>query len=111
MRTLLSCLLAVGVLGVLSVGLRAQDKKEVTLKGEIACAKCSLHQSDKCGTAIVVKENGKDVTYIFQDKGMQEPYYEGLCGGDKKPATVTGVVTEKDGKKYLKPSKVELAKK
>jgi hypothetical protein len=111
MRMLFAWVLAVGVVGLLSAGLRAQDKKEVTLKGEISCAKCGLHQADKCGTAIVVKEGGKDVTYFLLDKGMQEKYYEGLCGGDKKQGAVTGVVTEKDGKKYVKPSKVEFAKK
>jgi hypothetical protein len=110
MRVLLAVVLAVGVVGLWNAGLRAQDKKEVTLKGEIACAKCTFHQADKCGTAISVKEGGKDVVYLLLDKGMQEPYYEGLCGGDKKPGTVTGVVTTKDGKKYVKPSKVEFAK-
>ena len=111
MRALISGMLAVGLMYLLGAGLRAQDNKEVTLKGEITCAKCGLHQSDKCGTAIVVKEGDKDVTYFLLDKGMQEPYYEGLCGGDKKQGTVSGVVTTKEGKKYVKPSKVEFAKK
>src|SRR5438105_2772167 len=111
MRALISGMLAVGLVGLLGTGLLAQDKKEVTLKGEIACAKCTYHLADKCGTAISVKEDGKDVTYILVDKGMQEKYYDGLCGGDKKQATVTGTVTTKDGKKYVTPTKVEVAKK
>jgi hypothetical protein len=111
MRMLLSWVFAVGAVGLLGVGVWAQDKKEVTLKGEIACAKCTYHLADKCGTAISVKEDGKDVTYILIDKGMQEKYYEGLCGGDKKQATVSGTVTTKDGKKYVTPTKVEVEKK
>ena len=110
MRGVIAGLLVVGVVDLLGTGVRAQDKKEVTLKGEIACAMCTFHQADKCGTAISVKEGGKDVVYLLLDKGMEEPYYEGLCGGDKKQGTVTGVVTTKDGKKYIKPSKVEFTK-
>jgi hypothetical protein len=107
------CVLAVAVVGLVSTGLRADDKKEVTLKGEVLCAKCALKEKGvtKCTTAIKVKEAGKDVVYYFDDKGSKEEYHEEVCGGATKEGTVTGVVTEKDGKKYVKPSKVEYAKK
>ena len=113
MRVLLSCVLAVGFLGLIEVGLRAQDKKEVTLKGEILCAKCALKEKDvkKCTTAIRVKEDGKDVVYYLDDKGSQEMYHEEVCGGATKEGTVVGTISTKDGKKYIKPSKVEYTKK
>jgi hypothetical protein len=95
---------------VLTTTARAVDK-EVTLKGTILCAKCELKQTPKCTTAILVKEDGKDVVYYFLDKGSKEDYHEEVCGGGKKEGTVTGVVSEKDGKKWIKPSKVEYAKK
>src|SRR5215469_15662293 len=93
-----------------TAGARAADN-EVTLKGQIMCAKCELKQAKKCMTVIQVKEDGKDVTYWFLDKGNKEEYHEPVCGSGKKDGTVTGVVTEKDGKKWIKPSKVEYAKK
>ena len=111
MRKLLSVWLALAVALVFAGALRAEEKKEVTLKGEILCAKCELKEAKKCTTAIVVKEDGKDITYYFKDKGNKETYHEDVCGGGRKEGTVTGTVTEKDGKKYITPSKVEYAKK
>jgi hypothetical protein len=103
-------LLGVGVMAALASNLRAADK-EVTLKGTIVCAKCALKEANACATAIVVKEQGKDVTYYFQDKGNKEQYHEEVCGGARKDGTVTGVVTEKDAKKWITPKKVEYVKK
>jgi hypothetical protein len=113
MKAAWALLLAVAVVCVLVVGLNAADQKEVTLKGNIMCAKCELKEKDvtKCTTVIQVKEDGKDVTYYLKDKGNSEDYHDNVCGGGKKEGTVTGVVSEKDGKKYITPSKVEYAKK
>src|SRR5271155_1626393 len=98
-------------LAMLLAPVAAEEKpKEVTLKGTISCAKCELKLTPKCQNAIQVKEAGKEVTYLFDDKGMAESYHEAVCGGGKKEGTVVGIVTEKDGKKWIKPSKVEFAK-
>jgi hypothetical protein len=106
---LLVCPLAVIVL---ASALWAQEKdKEVTLKGSILCAKCALKETEKCQTAIQVKEGDKTVTYYFDDKGEGEPYHEAICGGDRKEGTVVGKVHEKGGKKMIAPSKVEYTKK
>lgn len=82
--------------------------KEVKLTGTLMCAKCKLKMDGvkKCVNALQVEENGKTVTYLLDDKGNGEDYHE--CGGsEKKGVTVTGTLTEKDGKKTVKPSKVE----
>jgi hypothetical protein len=107
----LSFVLALSAVCLLAVGLRAQDKKEVTLKGTILCARCALKESKKCQTAIQVKEGTKTVTYYFLDKGNKEDYHEEVCGGEKMKGTVKGTLSEKEGKKYITPKKVEYAKK
>jgi hypothetical protein len=111
MRSVLYIGLTVLAVGVLVTGLRAQDAKEVTLKGTILCAKCALKEAKKCQTAIQVKEGDQTVTYFFHDKGMKEEYHEAVCGGARKEGTVVGTVHEHDGKKYIKPTKVEYAEK
>lgn len=103
MRAALSVALALTLALVVSARVSAADK-EVTLKGTILCAKCELKETEKCTNAIRVKEDGKDVVYYFDDKGNKESYHKKIC---QKPAegSVTGTVSEKDGKKYIKPAK------
>ena len=72
---------------------------------------CELKEVKKCQTVIRVKEDGKEVTYYFNDKGNKEDYHEPVCGGGRKEGTVTGTVFEKDGKKWITPKNVEYAKK
>jgi hypothetical protein len=93
---------------------RADDKpaeKDVRLTGTLVCAKCKLKLDGvkKCVNALQVDEKGKAVTYLLDDKGMEEDYHE-CGGGEKKGVTVEGKLTEKDGKKTVKPSKVEVKK-
>lgn len=88
----------------------APAAKEETLTGTMWCAKCGLKDKafKKCTNALVVKDGDKSVTYYLEDKGNGEDYHEGLCGGGSKEGVkVTGVVTEKDNKKWIKASKVE----
>ncbi len=88
----------------------APAAKEVTLTGTIMCAKCSLKETKKCTTAIVVKEGDKSVTYYLADKGNAESYHEKVCGTGKEPGTVTGSAFEKDGKMWVTPTKVAYTK-
>jgi hypothetical protein len=111
MRSLFVTSLAVMVVLAVTLSLRAEEKKDVTVKGTVMCAKCELKEGSKCQTVVRVKEGGKEVTYYFQDRGAKESYHEEVCGGGRQEATVTGVVSEKDGKKWLTPSKVVYAKK
>lgn len=111
MRAVWSVALVLIVSGVLALGLQAQAKKEVTFKGTILCAKCALKQGDKCQTAIQVKQDGKEVVYYLDDQGNKEKYHAAVCGGEREQGSVTGVVSERGGKKWIKPSKVVYAKK
>jgi hypothetical protein len=92
------------MLGCVAVAL-AQDK-EVTLKGKITCAKCDLKKEAKCATVIVVKEDGKDVVYYLDEKSGKDNH-KTICT-DPKDGTVTGKVSEKDGKKIITATKVDI---
>ena len=109
MKTFVSTTTCFMVLLVVSA-LLAQDKgKEVTLKGTLMCAKCALGETTDCTTAIQVKEGEKMVTYYLDDKGVGEDHHQPICGGAKKEGTVVGTIQEKNGKKYIKPTKVTYA--
>ena len=103
MRVALSVVLGLAVALVVAAHVSAADK-EVTLKGTILCAKCELKETEKCTNAIRVKEDGKDVVYYFDDKGRGESYHKKICQKTAE-GSVTGTVSEKDGKKYIKPAK------
>lgn len=77
---------------------------EVTMAGKIVCAKCTLKKAD-----------AKECQDVFIDARSQAEFYiqaphddagEGhQCGGEVK-ATITGKVTEKDGRSWIVPTKV-----
>ncbi len=102
----------VWTLGVARAEKPAEPAKEVKLTGTLVCGKCILKETPKCSNVLQVKEGEKTINYYLDDKAAAEPYHEGVCGGDKvEGVTVTGTVSEKDGKKYVKPTKVDLPKK
>jgi Family of unknown function (DUF6370) len=112
MKILLAMLLALVSGGLLITGVPAQEKaKETTLKGQILCAKCALNETKECTTAIMVKDGDKEVTYYLSDKGSKESYHDEVCGAMGSTGSVTGVVSTKDGKKWIAPKKVEYDKK
>ncbi len=80
--------------------------EEVTLKGNVTCAKCELKLADKCATVVVVKEGGKDVVYYFDAAGDKKNHKE-ICKAGKE-GSVTGEVSKDGDKHMIKVSKVEL---
>jgi hypothetical protein len=91
---------------------RGDDKaKEVKVTGTLVCAHCKLKMEGikGCTNALQVKDGDKTVTYLLEDKAEGEDYH--VCGGgEKKDVTVTGVPSEKDGQKWIKPTKVDVKK-
>lgn len=98
-------------LSLSSLNAKPDEPKQVKMTGTLVCMSCTLGEGKKCANALQVKEKDKLVNYILDDKGTKEDYHEGVCGGGKiENVTVTGVVSEKDGKKIIKPSKVDIKK-
>lgn len=85
------------------------DAKEVTITGDGACAKCVLHQTKECQTAITTTENGKKVVYYLAENEVGQNFHENVCKASAK-VTATGTVTVKDGKNVLTASKIEVVK-
>jgi hypothetical protein len=107
----LSALLGLVCACVLAVGLQADAPagKKVTKKGSLVCGKCTLKECDKCTNVLQVKEGGKTVSYFLKDKGNKEKYHKLVCPANAMAdATVTGTLTEADGKKWITPTKVDI---
>ena len=83
-------------------------QKSVTLGGQIGCGHCVFNVTKSCADVIRVKENGKDVFYLFAEDPSRK-HDTAMCDS-VRDAKVTGVVSEKDGKKTIKVSKIELGK-
>jgi len=104
-RTAKLLAVAVALVALVAVAQARPDKGEKTLTGTITCAKCDLGLEKKCATVIKVNEDGKDVVYYFDSKG-DKANHKAIC---QKPTegTVTGTVSEKDGKKVITVSSVK----
>ena len=79
-----------------------------TFKGVLVCAKCGLKKADA--------HDCQDVLLVDDGKGHTTEYYitknevaekAGEACTLKIPATVTGAVSEKDGKTWLTATKIE----
>lgn len=80
---------------------------ETTLKGEMTCAKCGLHESAQCQNVLRVKDAaGKQTKYYLRKNAVAEQQHEKVCGGSAA-ATVTGTVSEEGGKKVLTATSVK----
>lgn len=106
-RTALALALAAVVLGA---GM-ASASDEVTLQGKIACAKCTLKKADakECQNVLLVPEAGaKDAEYYIASNPVSDDFGE-VCT-KTTPATITGTVSERDGRKWIAPSRIERIK-
>ena len=110
MRLVGTALLGLALLFTLLANVEAQgDKgKEVTLKGKITCAKCDLGTATKCETVIVVKKDGKDVTFYF-DKAGHKKNHGPICQTPME-GSVTGVVSKEGDKNMITVKEVKFKK-
>jgi hypothetical protein len=106
MKTIAKVGLAVALVLGLAASMPAGD--EVTVTGQVMCAKCALKKADatKCQDVLVTKgEDGKVIHYYVTKTEASEAFGH-VCQGEKT-AVVTGAVEEKDGKTWIAPSKME----
>ncbi len=99
---------AIFAIGGLAVTIRrAVAADDVTLKGEMVCAKCYLNRPDakECQDVLLVKDASGATTeyYVTKNKVSQE---SGEACTQAIPATIAGAVSEKDGRKWITASKI-----
>jgi hypothetical protein len=82
----------------------------VTITGNMVCGKCTLHETDKCQNVVQVTEDGKTVNYYLKQNDISKAAHDPICQGGSEKVTVTGTVKEKDGKKMMTPTKIDVVK-
>ena len=81
---------------------------EVTLEGQLVCAKCTLHQEglNDCQNALVVERDG-ETRHFYLEKNATNDEFGDICM-KKRQAQVTGSVTEHDGHVWIAATRIEL---
>ena len=111
MKSQLTLLAAVVLLaGAGLAGLADTKSDSVTLKGKLECSKCELHETAECGSVLSVKDGTKEVKYYLVDNDLSKGDHKSVCAAPKDGVTVTGTVADKDGKKWLTATKIEVPK-
>ena len=83
---------------------------ERTITGEAKCTKCSLKETDKCGTVIeVVGTNGKTTRYYLADNDVSKDFHSNICKEPKKVKATGSVEKKADGKREMTATKITLA--
>jgi hypothetical protein len=85
---------------------KAEAKGEVSLKGQMMCAKCALKDADKCQNVLKVSDGGKETAYYLVQNDVAKKAHGKVCGG-AAGATVKGTVGEDGGKKTLTASEIK----
>lgn len=111
MKTLSSSLMSAALAMFVSSAFAAEEVKDktMTLEGTATCAKCDLELTEKCETVLQVKEGDKTETYYITG-ALDKEFHKKICKS-AKDAKATGTVSEKDGKKMLEVTSIELTPK
>jgi hypothetical protein len=84
---------------------------ETTITGNMVCGKCTLHETEACQNVVqVAGDDGKTVNYYLKQNDVSKEAHGAICKGGSEKVTVTGKVKEKDGKKMMTPTKIEVVK-
>lgn len=99
----------VGAAGLVALPALAKDKPEHSKKlyGEGLCAKCELKETDKCQTAIRVPEGDRKVVYYAKDNDVAKAFHPKICKS-VEPVKAVGNVQEKDGKRHITLTHIEV---
>lgn len=103
-------LLAAAVLAVtFSSCTTTHESSQVTMSGEMVCAKCKLHLTSTCQNVLQVSENGQTVNYFLAQNQVSTDFHHNICTSDGEQATVTGTVQQQNGQEVLTASKIVAA--
>ena len=101
-RRVMALLVVVAALALTGLALAGEEAAPVTVEGKLMCAKCTLQEKgqDKCQSVIV---SGEQKYYLVKNDVAAKDGH--VCKGEKA-VKVTGIVTEKDGQKWIEATEI-----
>jgi hypothetical protein len=111
-KVLLSSLAVIGLFAFAtsSTFAAADDAKEMTIKGEGKCGKCSLKETAACQNVIEVSKGKKKGTYYLVQNDVSKKFHDNICK-ETKNVKATGTLKKVDGKNEFTASKIEVVEK
>ena len=88
----------------------ADADNEVTITGNMVCAKCTLHETKECQNVVQVAQGTNTVNYYLKQNDVSKAAHDPICQGAPEKVTVTGSVKEKKGKEVMTPTKIDVVK-
>ena len=83
--------------------------RRVSLRGEVVCAHCILHQADDCRPVVRVREGGHDETIDLSDNAVRRDFYRAQgCGRRPVPVIAEGVMRDEGGHPLLAATRLEI---
>ena len=107
MKTILFALAGSVLLPVSAVAANDLPEHHKKLYGEGLCAKCELKETEKCQTAIRVTEGDRKVVYYAKDNDVAKAFHPKICKS-VEPVKAVGNVQEKDGKRHITLTYIEV---
>lgn len=95
---------------VVPVAATKPAENTVELRGILCSANDVLGHSDVAALLLIVKNKGRADYYYIQKTEQGAGRFDEFAKGTARYATVVGFVSDADGKKFLKPSKVEISR-
>ncbi|HEX5043848.1 MAG TPA: DUF6370 family protein [Candidatus Polarisedimenticolaceae bacterium] len=101
-RRTLGLLAIAAVLALTGLALAGDNAAPVTVEGKLLCAKCTLAEEgqEKCQSVVVA---GDTKYYLIKNAVAEKDGH--VCKGEKA-VKVTGVVSEKDGRKWIEATEI-----
>jgi hypothetical protein len=102
-RTIRATLALAVLLSVAAISV-AGEAATLTLTGQISCAKCNLKKAKECQDVLVVTGEDAGEYYLVKNDALEK--FGHTCKG-QRAAKVTGIVSDKNGQKWLEATSIE----
>ena len=101
-RRAILLLVIVAAVALTGLALAGETAAPVTVEGKLVCAKCTLAEAgqEKCQSVVVA---GDSKYYLVKNAVAEKDGH--VCKGEKA-VKVTGVVSEKDGRKWIEATEI-----